>query len=152
MSVLINCKLRRPIARFSSPIGGAICLLLLSHFASGCIGAATPEEEAATSSAITATSTPVAATPTKATNKLPGAQATASDENVVDPIKCPEKTPGGGDGDLQGGMCIYTMPIGGCSILGADCNKVYNEDKCRCPTASLSGGGPGSDPAQVLTD
>jgi hypothetical protein len=44
------------------------------------------------------------------------------------------------------------MPIGGCSILGADCNKVYNEDKCRCPTASLSGGGPGSDPAQVLTD
>ena len=36
------------------------------------------------------------------------------------------------------GMCIYTMPIGGCSILGPDCNKVYNEDKFRFPAANLS--------------
>ena len=30
------------------------------------------------------------------------------------------------------------MPIGGCSILGPDCNKVYNEDNFRFPTANLS--------------
>jgi hypothetical protein len=131
MSVLINCKLRRSIAGFCAPIGGAICLLLLSHFASGCIGAATPEEEAAASSAVTATATPVAAIPAKVAIKLPGAQPTASDENVADPIKCPERIPGGGEGDLEGGMCIYGMQNGGCTVLGSDCGKVYNEDKCR---------------------
>jgi hypothetical protein len=67
-----------------------------------------------------------------------------------DKDKCPEKTPGGGAGEVSGGMCHYPVPDGGCSTLGDDCSDstLRGEATCRClPKKDFMPGS--SDPGQV---
>lgn len=69
---------------------------------------------------------------------------------VVDKDKCPELTPGGGAGDLKGGMCFYPKPAGKqCSDFDG-CSDVHGEEKCRCkPADKCVGTGGTSGPGQV---
>jgi hypothetical protein len=87
-------------------------------------------------------STPKSVPAGKATGKKPLSSA------VVDAGKCPEKTPGGGAGDLAGGMCLYPMPEGG--VCWDGCNKTQDQPpKCRCSQATPPSGGKDGQPAQT---
>ena len=90
--------------------------------------------------------------PAQLNNRLnPAAGTTVSSQGAKDPNKCPEKTPGGGAGEVSGGMCHYSpRPAGGCSTLGTDCSNstLKGKETCRCsPKDGVTSGLP--DPGQV---
>jgi hypothetical protein len=138
----------------SSIVTAVFSLFLAASLAAGCDVAA-PEQEAPVEQITQAVlanpsaSLPVATSKAVEWNKVGGAVTTSA---VKDPVHCPERLPGNGEGDLVGGMCLYPVPVGGCSTLGSDCDTTHDiEPMCRCEQKNNLSGGPGGGPAEVLT-
>jgi len=89
--------------------------------------------------------------PVRLNNRVNNPVDNATTSQATDADKCPEKTPGGGAGEVSGGMCHYKpRPAGGCSDWGSDCSPstLRGEETCAClPKGFTSGGLP--DPGQV---